>query len=117
MNKSSIVKIHNALVVTLQGEIDDRTALELQQEILQSVIRYQVSGVVIEISQLDLVDSYMARILSETARMIKLMGAETFLAGLRPMVAVTIVEMGLNIDGVKTALNLEVALEVLKGGR
>ncbi|MBC9785295.1 STAS domain-containing protein [Heliobacterium chlorum] len=117
VEKTSIVKIQNVLIVTLQGDIDDHSAQELQQEILQSVIHHQVSGVVIEVSQLKLVDSYMGRILSDTARMIRLMGAETLLVGLRPMVAITIVEMGLSIEGVKTALNLEDALEVLKGGR
>ncbi|MZP30296.1 STAS domain-containing protein [Heliobacterium undosum] len=116
MEKATIVKLQDLLLVTLQSDMNDQSAMGMQHNVLETVSRSGVRGVIIEVSQLDLIDSYMARLLSDTARMIRLMGAVTVLVGLRPTVAITMVEMGLIIEETQTALNLEDAMAKFKGG-
>jgi rsbT antagonist protein RsbS len=87
----------------------------MQDMLLREVRNTSARGVILNIAQLEIVDSYMARVLSDTARMIRLMGGITILVGINPMIALTMIDMGLDIKEVKTALNLDAALEMLRG--
>ena len=98
------------LIVPLHGDVNDDGVLDFQGELTRRVVDDQVLGVVIDISALDLVDSYMARVLNDTARMIRLLGACVVVCGVQPAVALTLVEMGSNLVDVPTAFNLERAL-------
>jgi rsbT antagonist protein RsbS len=98
------------LIVPLHADVNDDGVLEFQGELTRRVSDDQVLGVVIDISALDLVDSYMARVLNDTARMLRLLGASVVVCGVQPAVALTLVEMGSNLVDVPTAFNLERAL-------
>ena len=84
-----------------------------QEDILSELERRRAAGLVIDVSGLDVVDTYVARVLSETGQMAKLMGTETVLVGMRPDVAATLIRMGYNMDGVRTALNVDDGIETL----
>lgn len=109
-----ILKLGSLLLTSIQSDITDEQALALQVDLLRQLDKTQAHGVVLDISSLDVVDSYMARILTETARMARLMGGEVVISGMNPMVAVTLIEMGRELIGVETALNLEQGVEKLK---
>lgn len=109
-----ILRLGNILLTSIQSDITDEQALTLQSDILTQLDQTQARGVVLDISALDVVDSYMARILSETARMARLMGGEVVITGMNPMVAVALIEMGRELIGVLTALHLEQGVEMLK---
>jgi len=98
------------LIVPLHADVNDDGVLDFQGELTARVARDQVKGVVIDVSALDVVDSYMARVLNDTARMLRLLGASVVLCGVQPAVALTLVEMGRNLVDVPTAFNLERAL-------
>lgn len=98
------------LIVPLHADVNDDGVLAFQGELTRRVADDQVLGVVIDISALDLVDSYMARVLNDTARMLRLLGASVVVCGVQPAVALTLVEMGSNLVDVPTAFNLERAL-------
>lgn len=98
------------LIVPLHADVSDDGVLEFQGELTRRVAEQQVLGVVIDISALDVVDSYMARVLNDTARMLRLLGASVVVCGVQPAVALTLVEMGSNLVDVATAFNLERAL-------
>lgn len=109
-----ILRLGNLLLTSIQSDVTDEQAQTLQFDILKHLNESQARGVVLDISSLDVVDSYMARVLSETARMARLMGGEVVLTGMNPMVALTLVEMGRELHGVSTALSLEQGVEQLK---
>jgi rsbT antagonist protein RsbS len=98
------------LIVPLHADVNDDGVLEFQGQLTQRVAEQQVLGVVIDVSALDVVDSYMARVLNDTARMLRLLGASVVVCGIQPAVALTLVEMGRNLVDVATAFNLERAL-------
>jgi rsbT antagonist protein RsbS len=102
------------LIVPLHGDINDDGVLEFQGDLTARVAAEEVRGVVIDISALDVVDSYMARVLNDTARMLRLLGARVVVCGVQPAVALTLVEMGSNLVDVPTAFNLERALARLQ---
>jgi rsbT antagonist protein RsbS len=110
-----ILRIGNTLLASIQSELRDQVAHAFQEDVLVSLEEHAAHGLVIDISGLEMVDTYVARVLSETARMARLMGASTVLVGMRPEVAATLVRMGYAMDGVKTALNLEEGLALLRG--
>lgn len=114
MAKIPIIKIGENLIVSLQFDIDDRTALNLQSELLTEIQRTGARGVLIELSALDMVDSFMGRTLSDISRMSASMNAHTVIAGIQPSVAITLVELGLQLQGVHTVLNVEDGLELLQ---
>ncbi|MGA1871208.1 MAG: STAS domain-containing protein [bacterium] len=114
MRKIPIIKVGDNLIVSLQFDIDDKTALILQRDLLKEIQRTKAEGVLIEISALDMVDSFLGRMLSDIAKMSACMNAETVIAGIQPSVAITLVELGLKFDGVHTALNTEAGIELLK---
>lgn len=94
--------------------MDDKTAARMRERILEAAMQQGVEGVVINLSLLEMIDSYLARLITDTARMIKLMGAEVCLAGLQPMVALTIVEMGLDLGYLPCELDVDSALAHIK---
>ncbi|SDG69352.1 STAS domain-containing protein [Desulfosporosinus hippei] len=115
MDKTSLLKIGKVLILSIEGEVNDFSVVSMQDMLLKEVRNTSTRGVILNIARLEIVDSYMARVLSDTARMIRLMGGITILVGVNPMIALTMVDMGLDIKEVKTALNLDAALELLTG--
>jgi rsbT antagonist protein RsbS len=108
-----ILRIGSILITTVHIELDDTVADAFQADVLTTIESTTAKGLVIDISGLQLVDTYVARILAETGRMAHLMGTRTVLVGMRPEVAATLVRMGYALDGVQTALDLEQGLQLL----
>lgn len=108
-----VVMLGNTLVVSLQGELHDGTAEQLHQNVAQRIAHSTATGVVIDISGVDIVDSFLARILADLASTACLLAARTVLAGMRPAVAITLVELGLTLPGLHTALDVDRAREAL----
>ncbi|KOU69301.1 anti-anti-sigma factor [Streptomyces sp. MMG1533] len=102
-------------MVTLQGDLHDSTAQQLQQDIGETIVGTGVTGVVIDISGIEIVDSFLGRVLAEIAAQASLLAARTVVAGMRPAVAITLVELGLTLPGLRTALTTEAALDLLAG--
>ncbi len=114
MQKIPILKIGSNLIVSIQYDIDDRSALKLQDDLLKEIQNTGAVGVLIELSALDMIDSFMGRTLSDIAKMSSSMNAETILCGIQPAVAITLVELGLKLEGVQTRLNIEEGLAALE---
>lgn len=108
-----ILRIGSTLLATVHIELRDAVAEAFQADVLLAIEKSGATGLVIDISGLDMVDSYVARIVAETGRMAKLMGTDSILVGMRPEVAATLVRMGYGMEGVRTALNLDDGLELL----
>jgi len=109
-----IIQIRNCLLVSIQTELHDRLALNLQAALMERVRLTGARGVVLDVSGVEVIDSYITRILNDIGRSVRFMGAECFLVGVRPAVAMTLVEMGVELDAVQTALNLDLALARLE---
>jgi rsbT antagonist protein RsbS len=108
-----ILRVGPNLLATVHIELRDQTAELFQEDVLDELERRRASGLVIDVSGLDVVDTYVARILSETGRMAKLMGTDTVLVGIRPEVAATLIRMGYAMEGVHTALDVDDGIETL----
>ncbi|GAA2508715.1 STAS domain-containing protein [Streptomyces griseofuscus] len=108
-----VLALGDILLVSLQGELHDGLAEQLQQDLSHRIATTGVSGVVIDISGVDIVDSFLGRVLAEIASTARLLAARTVLAGMRPAVAITLVELGLALPGLTTALDVDRAMEVL----
>ena len=106
-----ILTIGNVLLVSIQEDLSDDEIVELQDQIISRVSETRAAGLEIEISAIDMVDSYMARVLNDISSMVGILGSQTVITGMQPAVAITLVEMGSELIGVKTALNLEQGLE------
>ena len=113
MYKVPILKVGDVLLVSIQSDIDDRTVLELQQRVLERIERTNARAVLIDISLLEMVDSFTGRMLSDIAMMASIMDAETVVVGMQPAVAITLVELGLDLKGVSTALDVDDGLRTL----
>jgi rsbT antagonist protein RsbS len=113
MYKVPILKVKDVLIVSIQSDIDDRTVLELQQRVLEQIERTSARAVLIDISLLEMVDSFTGRMLSDIASMSSIMDAETVVVGIQPAVAITLVELGLELKGVSTALDVDDGLRIL----
>lgn len=113
MERIPILKLGDTLLVTIQTDINDRLAASLQEDLMERVVDSGARGAVIDISALELVDSFMGRMLAGIAAMASVLDAATVVAGMRPMVAITLVELGLSLPGVRTALNVEQAIDLL----
>ena len=107
MERIPILRIGDLLLVTIQVDMHDRLAMTLQDDLTERSVRDEAKGVLIDISALDLVDSFIGRMISNTASMARVLDAQTVLVGMQPAVAITLVELGLTLPGVKTALNVE----------
>ena len=110
-----ILRIGHTLLATIQLDLHDTVVDAFQSDVLEEMERTGADGLIIDISALESVDSYVARMLSNTGKMAKLMGAETVIVGMRPAVAATLVRMGYYMDGIHTALSLEEGLELQAG--
>ncbi|MFR9787228.1 STAS domain-containing protein [Streptomyces sp. MB22_4] len=108
-----VLALGDVLLVSLQGELHDGLAEQLQQDLSHRIATTRVTGVVIDISGVDVVDSFLGRVLAEIASTARLLAARTVLAGMRPAVAITLVELGLALPGLTTALDVDRAMEVL----
>src|SRR6185295_5405962 len=102
------------LLVTIQVDLHDRTALALQDDLSQRIVEHNAKGVLIDISSLELVDSFIGRMLANIASIAKILDAETVVVGMRPAVAITLVELGLSLPGVRTALNAEAGMKMVQ---
>ena len=109
-----ILKLGKCLIVSIQVDMDDTTAMTLQEDLTQQIVRHRAKGVLIEISALDVVDSFIGRMLANTAAMAHVLDAETVVVGMQPSVAITLVELGLSLKGVRSALNVERGMELLR---
>ncbi|MCF6406016.1 STAS domain-containing protein [Chitinophaga filiformis] len=114
MDKIPILKIGHFLMVAIQVDLYDRLALSLESDLVQAVSKTGARGVLIDISSVSIVDSFMGRILGNIAGMSKILDAETVIVGMQPAVAITLVELGLPLKGVQTALNVEKGMELLQ---
>ena len=116
MEKIPILKMGRFLLVTIQVDMHDRLALSLQADLTDRIVKEGARGVLIEISSLEIIDSFIGRMLSTIASMARMLGAETVVVGMRPAVAITMVELGLSLSGVRTALDVEKGMEMLRSG-
>lgn len=114
MDRIPILKMGKFLLVTIQVDLYDRLALNLESDLVQMVSKTGARGVLIDISALSIVDSFMGRIIGNIGSMSKIMDAETVVVGMQPAVAITLVELGLELKGVHTALNVEKGMELLQ---
>ncbi|HJV54691.1 MAG TPA: STAS domain-containing protein [Methylomirabilota bacterium] len=102
------------LLVTIQVEMHDRLVMTLQDELTEQIVRHRARGVLIDISALEIVDSFIGRALGNIAKMSRVLDAETVVVGMRPAVAITLVELGLNLEGVRTALDAERGMALIR---
>ena len=114
MERIPILKMGNFLLVTIQVDMHDRLALTLQDDLTGRIVETGARGVLIDISSLDMVDSFLGRMLSNIALMSRLLDAKTVVVGMQPTVAITLVELGLALKGVHTAINVEKGMELLR---
>jgi rsbT antagonist protein RsbS len=113
MEKIPILKMGKFLLVTIQVDLYDRLALTLEEDLIQMVFKTGAKGVLIDISALSIVDSFMGKIVGNIAGMSSIMDAETVVVGMQPAVAITLIELGLPLAGVHTALNVERGMALL----
>jgi len=109
-----ILQLGNFLIVTIQGDLHDQLALTLQDDLSAEIVKHSARGVLLDISALDMVDSFIARMLSDISGISKILDAQTVVVGMQPAVAITLVELGLTLTGVKTALNAERGMAMLR---
>jgi rsbT antagonist protein RsbS len=112
----SVVKVRETLMVTVPEEPDDSTVSALQEQVLNAMERHNARAVMLDISSVETLDSFFARTVSETARMVTLMGGRTIIVGMRPAVAMTATLIGITLNDIETALTVERALDLAEGG-
>ena len=113
MDRVPILKLGELLLVSIQIDLDDDSALALQDDLSQRIVDTNAKGVLIDISAVDIVDSFIGRMLSTIASISKVLDAQTVVVGMRPAVAITLVELGLSLGGVRTALDVEKGMRML----
>ena len=114
VDRIPIIKMGEFLLVSIQVDMHDRLAMTLQDDLTTSVVKNRARGVLIDISSLEIVDSFIGRMLGNIAAMSRVLDAETVVVGMRPAVAITLVELGMSLPGVRTALTVERAMEMLR---
>jgi len=114
MERIPILQMGDLLLVTIQVDMHDRLAIALQDDLTNRITQTTARGVLIDISALEIVDSFIGRILGNIAKMSRVLDAETVVVGMQPAVAITLVELGLSLTGVRTALNVEKGMALLR---
>ncbi|TSB45850.1 STAS domain-containing protein [Alkalicoccobacillus porphyridii] len=109
-----ILKLGTYLLISIQTELDDQTALLFQEDLLNKIHQEGSTGVVIDLTSVDMIDSFIAKVLGDVVDMSSLMGAKVVLTGIRPAVSITLIDMGIKLEDVSTALDLEQGLEKLQ---
>lgn len=117
MDRIPILRMGDTLLVTIQVDMQDQTALTLQDDLANRIAATGASGVMIDISALEIVDSFVGRMLTSISGIARILSATTVVVGMQPAVAITLVELGLSLEGVKTALNVERGMELLRRSR
>jgi rsbT antagonist protein RsbS len=115
MERVPILKIGSNLLVSIQIDLQDQSVQQLQEDLAEEIVATSATGVIIDITAVEIVDSFIGRMLSTIGSMSRLFDAETILVGMRPAVAITLVELGLGLDGMRTALNIDKGLRLLPG--
>lgn len=114
MERIPILRMGNYLLVTIQVDMHDKLALTLQDDLTNRISELNAKGVLIDISSLEIVDSFIGRTLANIASMARVLDAETVVVGMQPAVAITLVELGMSLPGIRTALNVESGMEYLR---
>src|ERR671929_1012378 len=114
MERIPILKVGRALLVTVQVDMHDRLATALEEDLTNKIVQHNARGVLIDISSLEIVDSFIGRMLDNIAAVSRILDADTVVVGMRPAVAITLVELGLSLTGVKTALNVERGMALIR---
>jgi rsbT antagonist protein RsbS len=114
LERIPILKMGEFLLVSIQVDMHDRLAMTLQEDLTRRIVQDHAHGVLIDISSLDVVDSFIGRMLGHIAAMSRILDAETVVVGMRPAVAITLVELGLSLPGIRTALNVEKGMDMLQ---
>jgi len=114
MDRIPIPKMGSFLLVTIQVDMHDQLALRLQDDLTARIVAAKARGVLIDISSLEIVDSFIGRMISNIAGMARVLDAETVVVGMQPAVAITLVELGLSLEGVRTALNVDKGMLLLQ---
>ena len=117
MDRVPVLTLGDILLVSIQIDLEDQLAVRLQEDLADRIVATGAHGVIIDITALDIVDSFIGRMLSTIASISKVLDAETVVVGMRPAVAITLVELGLSLQGVRTALNVELGLRLLGRNR
>jgi rsbT antagonist protein RsbS len=114
MEHIPILRMGDFLLITVQVDMHDRLALQLQDDLTEKIVRHSARGVLIDISALDVVDSFIGRMLGNIAAMARILDAQSVVVGMRPAVAITLVELGLSLPGIRTALTAERGMAILR---
>jgi rsbT antagonist protein RsbS len=114
MYRIPILQMGRSLLVTIQVDMEDQTAMALQDDLCEKIAKTGANGVLIDISALEIVDSFVGRMLSAISSIGRILDAQTVVVGMQPAVAITLVELGLSMDGVRTALNVRRGIEILE---
>ena len=114
MDRIPILKVGSALLVSIQVDMHDRLATALEEDLTNKIVAHNAHGVLIDISSLEIVDSFIGRMLDNIAAVSRVLDADTVVVGMRPAVAITLVELGLSLSGVRTALNVEKGMNLLQ---
>jgi len=114
MERIPILRMGNYLLVTIQVDMHDKLALTLQDDLTERISNVNAKGVLIDISSLEIVDSFIGRTLANIASMARVLDAQTVVVGMQPAVAITLVELGMSLPGIRTALNVESGMEYLR---
>jgi len=117
MERIPILKLDDFLLVSIQVDMHDQLAMTLQDDLTDRIVRTHARGVLVDISALDVVDSFIGRMLGNIAAMSRVLDADTVVVGMRPAVAITLVELGLSLPGIRTALNVDKGMELLRKAR
>ena len=116
MERIPILKMGQYLLVTIQVDMHDRVAMSLQDDLTERIVKDRARGVLLDISSVEVVDSFIGRMIGNIAAMSRVLDADTVVVGMRPAVAITLVELGMALSGVRTALNVDAGMALLKAG-